>query len=44
MKYYEKFGIPICYKNYIESDVLSINNTLITTNKDKSKICNCDLH
>lgn len=36
-EYYEKFGIPICYKNYIESDVLSINNTLITTNKDKSK-------
>ncbi len=36
-EYYQKFGIPICYKKYIESDIIPINETLLNTNGDKSK-------
>ncbi|MBE6494507.1 MAG: ATP-binding protein [Methanosphaera stadtmanae] len=35
--YYKEYGIPICYKNNIESDILSINETLLKTDGDKSK-------
>ena len=35
-EYYDKFGIPICYKNYIKSDILSLNETLLKTDGDKS--------
>lgn len=37
LKYYKKYGIPICYKESIESDIISIDKTLLETDGNQSK-------